>query len=122
MQVHQVPYPPEIRVADLKVQVKALMDMVDGPPPVVGPVGGPALNVKNVLISLVAMMAHCMGSMSVTPSCPPLVNWLIKVFLSAINMLDGRLRDANQTPTWCAKSNFVCLLNLPDTMKRFGPL
>ena len=23
---------------------------------------------------------------------------------------------------WCAKSNFICLLNLPDTMRRYGPL
>ena len=47
---------------------------------------------------------------------------LIKIFLLVVEEMDSRVHDQNSSPMWCAKSNFICLLNLPDTMRRYGPL
>ena len=59
-------FPSNTHVPELKQLVKESMEQEGREPPVIGPVGGPTENITNVIILLVAMMAHIMGSSHVS--------------------------------------------------------
>ena len=50
--VRQMQYTSAMKSADLKHLVKELMERDGGPPPVIGSVGGPAVNVQTAIVAL----------------------------------------------------------------------
>lgn len=47
----------------------------------------------------------------------------IRLYLSAFDRLDQNTRvKRTSLPSWVEKYNLMCLLNLPETVKKFGPL
>ena len=46
----------------------------------------------------------------------------IKLFLSAFDRFDGKIRKSKDKPMWLSSYNYVCLLNIPEVMNEFGPL
>ena len=58
---------------------------------------------------------------------PRLLKREILLFLSSVHIIDLSLHDArkkseNVMPFWLTKYNYLSLLNLPETMYKFGPL
>ena len=54
---------------------------------------------------------------------------IIQSYLSDLNKIDiwmntknGGMKDDNRKPIWFKKYNFQSLINVPATMKKFGPL
>jgi hypothetical protein len=46
----------------------------------------------------------------------------IKLFLAQFEKVDAHLRDDDALPKWVTCYNFLCLLNIPNMMRHFGPL
>jgi len=107
--MRQVPF-PSIRV---EATSKNLMEWRGGAPIVIRPVGGPIKNAKNVVISHVTMMVHYMGLDHVSPTILSIVSQLIKILLSAVEVLDELVRDSISSPMWCVKSN-LCVSYKPS--------
>ncbi|KAL7556429.1 hypothetical protein ACA910_020341 [Epithemia clementina (nom. ined.)] len=53
------------------------------------------------------------------------IDYWVKRFLSCYAKVDQGLQsseDSHKKPSWVASYNFMSLLNLPDAVRRFGPL
>ena len=110
-------YAPEVRA-----RVKQFMEQDGGPPPVLSPKGGGALPlVLDVVASLHAMVASIMVE-KVTKDTIRRASCNIKVFLTLFERLDEGLRESGNDSAWVSSYNFVCLLNLPMLMEKYGPL
>jgi hypothetical protein len=46
----------------------------------------------------------------------------IKIFLTYFELFDKAMRIDHSNPTWISSYNFVCSLNLPNTLADFGPI
>ena len=53
-----------------------------------------------------------------------LIDSIIKVFLTSLNQFEEYAFNLSEKekPTWMSKGNFLSLLNLPNTIKKYGPL
>ena len=107
--------------AEVKDRVKQYMEQDGGPPPVIPPKGGPLPLIFDVIQSLNVMVASIMVK-EVTKDTIRRANCNIKIFLTLFERMDSGLRDASKDPTWVTSYNYVCLLNLPMLMEKFGPL
>ena len=45
----------------------------------------------------------------------------MRLFLNRFHEFDKAMKATDQKPTWLKSYNFLCLLNLPDTIQEFGP-
>jgi hypothetical protein len=83
--------------------------------------GGSVTDVMSVIHSLSFMV--CMV-MSPTASDEVIsdVEHSIKIFLTSFEKFDAGLQNKKEKPMWVTSYNFPCLLNLPETMRVFGPL
>ena len=92
-----------------------------GTPPVLTPRGGPVTNVQLMICSLKAMVCWLMSS-SVTQLHIKDIERHIHIFLNCFEVFDKELKATEERPTWITSYNFLCLLNLPDMLRKFGPL
>ena len=53
-----------------------------------------------------------------------LIDRIIRVFLSSFNQFESMAFNLSpkEKPTWLSKGNFLSLLNLPETIQKFGPI
>ena len=116
----QIPQGDAKKIAELRQKVVELFSLPGGPPPAVGPKGGPASNVEELLLSMSAMFALCMGPEECYPSLPDDVNRMVKIFLNCVEKFHAPLRRPNEKALWAAKYNFICLLNLKTMMSEYG--
>ena len=79
----------------------------------------PPADVEAVVKSLLEML-RCIMNPRVTPDLVLRTRYAIRVFLSKYDSLTRQLR--NKVPPVLSSYNFICLLNIPDAMERFGPL
>ena len=115
----------------LKERVCLYMNQEGGPPPITGEATGTAADVTEVARSLWCMVCNIMVK-EVSVYEIETAHHQIKCFLSVFDILDNhipkkKLKKAKNTnvsppPMWVTSYNYVCLLNLPDIMKEFGPL
>lgn len=105
---------------DLKARVVEAMNKDGGPPPIRPHTGCPADVCMRLVISLCTMigrlMAHSMDNSDIN-----IVERCVKVFLSRFHESD-KSTNSNTTPSWISSYNFVCLLNLPNILREYGPL
>jgi len=105
----------------LRDRVNQYMSDPAGPPPIRPPEGGPVRNVVAVISALKAMISRLMCN-TVTEAHIADTERHIRIFLSCMEKFDEGMRASTDKPTWVTSYNFVCLLNLPDVMREFGPL
>lgn len=79
----------------------------------------PPASVKAVLMALMELL-ECLMSPTVTPTLINRTRYAVRVFLSKYDSLCRPL--GQKIPPVLSSYNFICLLNLPDVMQRFGPL
>jgi len=46
----------------------------------------------------------------------------IKYFLSYFETFDRAMRRSNESPSWITSYNYICLTNIPQILKNFGPV
>ena len=109
------------KAAELRERVAVKMEQDGGPPAVQEPEGGSVSNLNNMIIALNAMVCRLMCR-TLTEHHVEDVEKHIKIFLSCFEIFDRQLRGPGEKPTWLSSYNFICLLNLPGMLRRFGPL
>ena len=111
----------KLNVSELKEKLGELMNRAGGPPPVLGPKGGPIHHVEDLIVSFYSVMSNLMTD-TVDQCVVDIVDMVIKIFLSVLDQIDTSLREVGDDPIWITLSNCINLLNLPDILKKFGPL
>ena len=80
---------------------------------------------EEVIGSLVAATSNFIGccmSPQVTGSTIKKLNYAVRIFLSAYDNLDSKLRRKKEECSVVSKYNFLCMMNLPAMMESLGPL
>ena len=116
------------KVNDLETRVAYYKNTKDRPPPILC---HQKCSVKELNV-LIESLLLCVSNVMIRQVG---INYLIeldrdiKLFLSSIHIvqeslkLEGNTKDLNiGNPYWLSKYNYTCLLNLPVTMKYYGPL
>jgi hypothetical protein len=106
---------------DLRNRVQTYMSMEGGPPPLAPLEGGSVKNVQQMLFSLKVFISHVMDS-SLSLEDIGNIERYIKIFLNYFEHFDKGMRKKDDIPTWITSYNFICLTNIPDTMRQFGPI
>ena len=94
-----------------------------GPPPVVGPCGGPIILVEQMIESMLSMVSYTL-SRSVTFDIISETRCSIKLFLSLVELLHSSIREENdkaKDSTVTTRGTLLSLLNIPDNMENLGP-
>lgn len=114
--------PQKGSASDVAARVSEMMERPDCPQPIKDLIKD-AVPVQNTVMALQLLLQRLMAS-SVTLAAVEEADVLIRWFLTTYDHLDcilqARLKD--QKPEVTSKWNFLCLMNLPATMLRFGPL
>ncbi len=76
----------------------------------------------SLLVSALNAMVCCLMSPVLTEELIQDVGRHIKIFLSCFERFDKEMRKESDKPHWISSNNFICLLNLPDMLRLFGPL
>ena len=79
----------------------------------------PPADVEAVLKALLEML-RCVMNARVTPALVSRTRYAVRLFLSKFDSLTRQLRP--KIPPVLSSYNFICLVNLPDAMEKFGPL
>ena len=75
-------------------------------------------NIMNLVYSMCLMLKKCM-SLNTTKSDINHLESIIRMFLIYYDIIDQIINDSG-TPSWISQYNMICLLNLPDTMRKYG--
>jgi hypothetical protein len=97
------------------------MKQQNGIPPIPQPQGGLAITIMNVIESLLAMISHLMCK-TASHELMSDTERHIKIFLTYYEEFDKANRTSSEVPGWITSYNFCSLLNLPSTIREFGPL
>lgn len=110
-------------IVEMKVKIIALLNRPEGPPPVVERSGIYAPEpIERVLLALDAMITVLMTD-EVDPEVTcPLAELRVKHFLTEFDLLTQSYQDERKKPKVITASNYLTLVNLPNMMRRFGPL
>ena len=121
LRAHGVRYAGVTRVSDLRNRIRSVLHENPTIQPV-GPAGGVASNICDVLCTMVKLFSLCLGPSFVDVTLPLRVHHAVKVFLNAVEKADAELRVPNSKPIWYSKYNFLSLLNLRHTIQHLGLL
>jgi hypothetical protein len=91
-------------------------------PVVVEQRGGPVETVQQTIMALDDMMALLMVEQVDGESYYIELERTIRVFLTRFADLEENLSKRNALPGWLSSFNCLCLLNLPDIVRRYGPI
>ena len=50
------------------------------------------------------------------------VEAMVRMFLNSYDLIDRLLKEGGSIPAWIQQYNMLCLLNLPDTMRKYGSI
>ncbi len=90
-------------------------------PPLAPLEGGPVQNVQQMLFSLKVLISHVIDS-SMSLEVIRSIEQHIKLFLNYFELFDKGTRKNDEVPTWISSYNFICISNVPDIMRKFGPI
>jgi hypothetical protein len=109
--------------AQMRVEVLRLLNQPQGPPPLRDPSQDYAPEqVERVLVSLDSMITVLMTE-EVDPDVTcPLAELRIKHFLAEFDILNQSVLKVGEKPKVVTASNYLTLLNLPDTIRHYGSL
>ena len=74
------------------------------------------------LIACLSELLKCVMCSKVTSKIVAQTEYAVRLFISAYDNLDRKLRTKGEKPSVISSFNFMSLLNLPGTMQTFGPL
>ena len=79
-------------------------------------------SIENILllVNLLTEMIGIIMSASTLYDEIDYIELLIRKFLNYYNLLDKEITNNNELPTWMTQYNFLCLLNIPNIMRRYG--
>lgn len=83
-----------------------------------------ASQMEHVMVSLNEML-QCIMSRRVNEGLIQKTGYAIRIFLTAYDEMESILRETKikkKKPSCISSYNFLCLLNLPEAMARYGPL
>ena len=104
---------------DVKKRVESFMTLPDGVPPLLSI---PKISdLSNVHLSLSVLIAATMTKYVGPGDCERLLIH-IKLFLKYFETFDSKIERVKEKSAWISTYNLPSLLNLPETMKRYGPL
>lgn len=107
----------------MELHIKGLMKRPGGPPPKVDRVRErEPEQIERVLLSLEAMITVLMTEEVEPEVTCPLAELRIKHFLAEYDILSQSCLTVGKKPKVIAASNYLTLMNLPDTIRRYGPL
>ena len=81
--------------------------------------GGTLEHMKSYWYALHSLIANCMYLHPDTEIISE-TKVYIKIFLNSVHDLDRYLNDGNQKYCWYSSWNYITLLNVPETLKKFG--
>jgi len=90
-------------------------------PEVLPPRGGSTEDVM-MLTNAMGVAIGTIMQRSVTSETIIQTRYYIKRFLSSYHEVDKKLIKDGEKPGWLSSYNFMCLLNIPDLMKYYGPI
>ena len=73
------------------------------------------------LITAMTNLLQCVFSATVSSNLVSKLQYAVRIFLSAYDRLDTKLRKKTRTPSVITCYNFMCMMNLPKDMSTFGP-
>ena len=106
---------------DLRTRVQVCMSYGENTPKPLGPRGGSVTKPVNVICAMRTLISHLMQKVSSEEKVQH-IEYLIKVFLTCFEEFDMNTRAEGSKPTWVTSYNFVCLLNLPQVITKYGPI
>ena len=116
------------RIDVLKARIIALKEDIDNPPVLKENICCSVQAINNLIGSLVSMISSIMKH-EVTDESIDDSDREIKLYLSNLNIAQNgviSLGDVDMSkkskPLWLSKYNFLSLLNIPQSMKLFGPM
>lgn len=108
--------------AEMKCKILLLMAKDEVPPVMDRSAEHEPKQIEIVLLALDAMITVLMTDEVIPEVTCPLAELRIKHFLTEFDILDQSCLKAGKKPKVISASNYLTLLNLPETMRRFGPL
>ncbi len=105
---------------ELMEKVTHLLSL-DVVPPILPPKGGSVDDVVTLTHALGVTMATVMQR-RVTTDVIARAQHYIKKFLSCYHDVDKHLLNEGDKPGWLTSYNFMCLLNIPNIMRQYGPI
>ena len=105
---------------ELRERVAGYMSQSEGPPAKLQP-AGTIQDVFDLVQSMFGMVQSLMVS-SCTEDEIQKADMAVKTFLTRFAQLDNKVNRDKKTVQWISSYTFPCLLNLPATMREFGPL
>ena len=90
-------------------------------PPILPPKGGTVQDIMTLTQTMSVALGNVMQR-SVTDELITHTMHYIKRFLSSYHAVDKELINETDKPGWLTSYNFLCLLNIPDLMKQYGPI
>ena len=76
-------------------------------------------NVMQLIYSMCLLLQKCM-SLKTNKSDITHLEAIIRMFLIHYDYVDKEINEDPTTPSWISQYNMLCLLNLPDTMRKYG--
>jgi hypothetical protein len=108
---------------EMEHHINALINRPGGPPPKVDRVRErEPEQIERVLLSLDAMIVVLMTDEVEPEVTCPLAELRIKHFLAEFDILDQSCLRDDKKPKVITASNYLTLLNLPETIRKYGPL
>jgi hypothetical protein len=107
--------------ADLRQRVQGYMKKGDACPPVLPPPPGTPDDLHSLVGAMYDMVKSIMV-FDVDDDAILMADMHIKIFLSRLASCDQMINADAEKPYWVSSYTYPCLLNLPDHMRRFGPL
>ena len=108
---------------ELKAEVISLKKQSGGPPPIVGPSGGPIILVEQMIGCMLSMVSHTL-SRTVNHQLIEETRRSIKLFLSSVEILHTCIREDREKQKdsiVTMRGTLMSLLNIPENMKEIGP-
>jgi hypothetical protein len=106
---------------DLRARVCLYMSYGENTPKPLGPRGGSVSKPINVICAMRKLISHLMEKVSSEEKAKH-IEYLIQVFLTCFEEFGMETRQEGSKPTWVTSYNFVCLLNLPQVIRQYGPI
>jgi len=110
-------------IAQMKVKILSLLGSPNGPPPVIDRTNQhKPEQLERVLLALDSMITALMVDEVEAGVTSKDAELKIKIFLSEFDILNQSNLAEDKKPKVISASNYLTLLNLPETLERFGPL
>ena len=109
----------------LLIRIQSYFSKPQGEIPVELPIPSIATSEIELLITSLSEMLECIFAQSTNQSHIQKLDYAIRIFISAFDHIDQKLRKGKKGPKKIScinKYNFMCLMNLPGVISEMGPL